>query len=197
MSDIFPICTIFDIVRLQRRHLAWPSYRRPCWSGVSPIEFIVGLVFLLGVVLSLVGGIMALFSRKKGDTGPTKGETRVRRGTMGLEGVAAVISIVGFLFTRESVGDAEASGATVLEMANFEFDPPTSSMPSGGNLLVANSDAFAHDFTLEELDIYVYFDSGSEALVDLSAAAPGTYPYFCCLHTDGTEGMRGTVTIES
>jgi hypothetical protein len=34
----------------------------------SPIEFIVGLVFLLGVVLSLVGGIMALFSRKKGDT---------------------------------------------------------------------------------------------------------------------------------
>jgi len=116
---------------------------------------------------------------------------------MGLEGVAAVISIVGFLFTRESVGDAEASGATVLEMASFEFDPPTSSMPSGGNLLVANSDAFAHDFTLEELDIYVYFGPGSEALVGLSAAAPGTYPYFCCLDTDGTEGMRGTVTIES
>ncbi len=38
----------------------------------SLIEFIVGLVFLLGVVLSLVGGIMALFSRKKGGAGPTK-----------------------------------------------------------------------------------------------------------------------------
>ncbi|MEE8405611.1 MAG: hypothetical protein V3S32_00510 [Acidimicrobiia bacterium] len=55
----------------------------------------------------------------------------------------------------------------------------------------------AHDFTLEELDIYVYFGPGSEALVDLSAASPGTYPYFCSLHSDGTEGMRGTVTIES
>lgn len=121
----------------------------------SPIEFIVGLVFLLGVVLSLVGGIMALFSRKKGDTGPTKRETRVRKGTMGLIGVAAVISVVGFLFTRENVSEAEASGATALEMANFEFDPFTTSMPSGGKLLVANSDAFAHDFTLEELDIYV------------------------------------------
>jgi plastocyanin len=163
----------------------------------SPIEFIVGLVFLLGVVLSFVGGIMALFSRKKGDTGPTKRETRVRRGTMGLIGVAAVVSIVGFLFTRESVSEAEASGATTLEMANFEFDPSTSSMPSGGNLLVANSDAFAHDFTLEELGIYVYFGPGSEALVDLSGAAPGTYPYFCSLHSDGTEGMRDTVIIES
>lgn len=163
----------------------------------SPIEFIVGLVFLLGVVLSFVGGIMALFSRKKGDTGPTKRETRVRRGTMGLIGVAAVVSIVGFLFTMESVSEAEASGATTLEMANFEFDPLTSSMPSGGNLLVANSDAFAHDFTLEELGIYVYFGPGSEALVDLSGAAPGTYPYFCSLHSDGTEGMRDTVIIES
>ena len=56
----------------------------------SPIEFIVGLVFVLGVVLSLVGGIMALFSRKKGVAGPTKRETRVRKGTMGLIGVATV-----------------------------------------------------------------------------------------------------------
>ncbi len=163
----------------------------------SPLEFIVGLVFLLGVVLSLVGGIMALFSRKKGDTGPSKRETRVRKGTMGLIGVAAVISIVGFLFTKESVSEAEASGATPLEMVNFEFEPSTTSIPSGGKLLVANSDAFAHDFTLEELDIYVYFGPGSEALVDLSGAAPGTYPYLCSLHSDGTEGMRGTVTIES
>ncbi|MEE8374880.1 MAG: cupredoxin domain-containing protein [Acidimicrobiia bacterium] len=116
---------------------------------------------------------------------------------MGLISVAAVISIVGFLFSMESVSEAEASGATTLEMANFEFDPTTAAVPLGGKLLVANSDAFAHDFTLEELDIYVYFGPGSEALVDLSAAAPGTYPYFCSLHSDGTEGMRGTLTIDS
>lgn len=52
----------------------------------SPLEFIVGLVFLLGVVLSLVGGIMTLFPSKKGDTGPTNRETRVRKGTLGLIG---------------------------------------------------------------------------------------------------------------
>ena len=39
---------------------------------------------------------------------------------------------------------------------------------------------------------------GSETLVDLSAAAPGTYDYFCSLHTDDAgEGMTGTITIES
>ena len=47
------------------------------------------------------------------------------------------------------------------------------------------------------VESFLLADSGSEALVGLSAAAPGTFPYFCCLDTDGTEGMRGTVTIES
>jgi plastocyanin len=163
----------------------------------SPIEFTVGLMFLLGVVLSLVGGIRALISGRKGGAGPTEGSARLGKATLGLIGVAAIISIVGFLFTRQSVGEAEAAGATTLAMANFEFDPFTSSMPSGESLLVVNNDAFAHDFTLEELNIYVYFGPGSEALVDLSDAAPGTYNYYCSLHSDGVEGMTGTITIGS
>ncbi len=64
-------------------------------------------------------------------------------------------------------------------------------------MLVHNADAFVHDFTLEALEIDVTIGPGSDALVDLSAAAPGTYDYFCSLHSDGTDGMRGTVTIES
>jgi plastocyanin len=161
----------------------------------SPIEFILGLLFVLGVLLALIGGIMALVAGSRGSPGPTKGETRLRTGVLGLIGVAAVVSIVGFFFTRSSVSDAEAAGATTLGMVNFEFDPTTSSISSGENLLVANNDAFAHDFTLEALDLYVYVGPGSEAIVDLSAAAPGTYNYFCSLHSDGTEGMKGTITI--
>ncbi len=163
----------------------------------SPIEFIVSLMYVLGIVLALVGGIMALVAGRKDKAGPTTGETRLRTATLGLIGVAAVISIVGFFVTKSSVSAAEAAGATSVEMANFEFDPYTSSATAGENLLVANTDAFAHDFTLEEFGIYVYVGPGSEALVDLSAAAPGTYDYFCSLHSDGTEGMTGTITIES
>ena len=163
----------------------------------SPIEFIVGLIFVLGVLLSLIGGIRALISARRGDVGPTAGETRLRTGTLGLIGVAAVISIVGLLLTQSSVSEAEAAGTAALEMVNFEFDPAISSVSSGENLLISNSDAFAHDFTLDELDIYVYFGPGSDAVVDLSSAGPGSYDYFCSLHSDGTEGMRGTITIDS
>jgi len=164
----------------------------------SPIEFLVGLVFLLGVLLSLIGGIRALISGRKGDVGPTSGEKRLRTGTLGLIGVAAVISIGGFFLTKTSVSDTEAAGAVTLNMVNFEFDPMETSISPSENLLVVNADAFAHDFTLEELDIYVPIGPGSEAIVDLSAAEPGTYNYFCSLHSaDGTEDMFGTFTIES
>jgi len=161
----------------------------------SPVEFIVGLLFVLGVLLSLVEGIRALVSGRSGDAGPTRGETRLRAGTLGLIGVAAVISIVGFFLTRSSVSEAEAAGATTLEMVNFEFDPFESTLSSGRTLLVDNTDAFAHDFTLERLDIYVYIGPGSQAIVDLSGAMPGTYDYYCSIHSDGTEGMTGTITI--
>lgn len=163
----------------------------------SPLEFIVGLAYTLGVLIALVGGVMALVAGRKDKTGPTGGETRLRTVTLSLIGVAAVISVVGFFFTKSSVSAAQAAGATSVAMADFEFDPDNSSVASGEKVLLANGDAFAHDFTLDELDIYVYVGPGSEALVDVSGAAPGTYNYFCSLHSDGVEGMTGTITIES
>ena len=163
----------------------------------SPVEFIVGLLFVFGVVLAFVGGTRAITAARRGDDGPTEAETRLRTRVLSIIGVAAVISIVGFFFTRESVSDADAVGSVALEMTNFEFEPFSSSVPAEGKLLVHNADAFVHDFTLEALEIDVTIGPGSDALVDLSAAAPGTYDYFCSLHSDGTDGMRGTVTVES
>lgn len=163
----------------------------------SPVEFIVGLLFVFGVFIALIGGIRAITAARRGDEGPTEAETRLRTRVLSIIGVAAVISIVGFFFTRESVSGADAAGAVALEMTNFEFEPFSSSVPAEGKLLVHNADAFVHDFTLEALEIDVTVGPGSEALVDLSGAAPGTYDYFCSLHSDGTEGMRGTVTIGS
>jgi plastocyanin len=52
------------------------------------------------------------------------------------------------------------------------------------------------EFTLEDLDIYVYVGPGSDAIVDLSSATPGTYDYFCSIHTDTAtgDGMSGQVS---
>lgn len=162
----------------------------------SPLEFIVGLVFLVGFLLSLIWGVMALVSGIRDRMGPTKVDGVLRTWVLGLVGVLSVVSIVGFVFTRETVSEPEAAGATALEMVDFEFDP--NNTVTDGKLLIHNGDPFAHDFTLEDLDIYVYVGPGSDAIANLSSATPGTYDYFCSLHTDTAtgEGMTGQVTIE-
>ncbi len=162
----------------------------------SPLEFIVGLAFVLGVLLALYGGIATLVAGRRGSMGPTRGEGWIRTAVVAIMGVGVVISIAGFLATRTTVSAAEAAAATPLEMVKFEFEPETTAVSAGGSLYVTNTDAFAHDFTLEDLDIYVHIGPGSEAIVDLSTAPPGTYDYHCSLHSDGTTGMRGTLTIE-
>lgn len=163
----------------------------------SPLEFIVGLGFVVGFLVSLIWGIMALVSGSRDRTGPTNREQVVGRWVLGLVGVLSVISLVGFFFTRQTVSEAQAAGATALEMVDFEFEPQDA--VSSGRLLIHNADLFAHDFTLEELDIFVHVGPGSDAIVDLSSAPPGTYDYVCSLHTDPAtgEGMTGTITIET
>lgn len=162
----------------------------------SPVEFLAGVAFVLGVLLSLYGGVKALIAGRKGISGPARGETRIRTGAMALMGVAAVFSIVGFFLTRTTVSEAEAAGATPLDMVQFEFDPDPSSLAHGGSLLVTNSDPFAHDFTLKDFDISIHVGPGSEAIVELTTVPPGNYDYYCSLHSDGTSGMRGTIIIE-
>jgi plastocyanin len=162
----------------------------------SPIEFIAAVAYVLGVVVSLVGGIRAIAASRKGKEGATGAEQRLPIVIAGIIGVAAVVSITGFLVTRQDVSDSEAAGAEVLEMTKFEFAPDPSAVPANAALLVRNSDPFVHDLTIETLDVFVSVGPGSEALVDLGDAPPGIYDYFCSLHWDGTSGMAGTLVIE-
>ncbi len=164
----------------------------------SPIEFIVGLLVVVGFFASLVAGIMTLAVGRRRDPGPTPRGRRFRKVVLGVMGVASVVSVVGFLLTRTTVAEAEAQGAATVDMTNFEFHPGATSMASDQGLMLVNKDPFAHDFTLDELDIQVDVRPGSEAIVDLSSLPPGTYHYFCSLHTDPAtgEGMTGELTIE-
>lgn len=162
----------------------------------SPVEFISGLLYLLGFFFALVGGIMAL-NRERREAGVGQTGMLLRRAAVGLVGVLAVVSLIGFVTTRTTVSAAEAGDAVVIDMANFVFDPVTLTVTAGQNLLLTNSDGFVHDFTIDELDIFANFGPGSEGLIDLSDVPVGTYPFFCSLHSDGFDGMAGTLTIES
>jgi plastocyanin len=161
----------------------------------SPIEFVVALTYVLGFFMSLVGAVRALLAGRKGQQVPANSGGRLRTTVLAVIGVAAVVSVTGFLLTKESVDDSESAGATALEMVKFEFDPGSSSLPVDGKLLIQNNDPFVHDFTFDAMDIAVTVGPGSETLVDLSGLAAGTYDYVCSLHSDGETGMVGTITI--
>jgi len=163
----------------------------------SPVEFVSGLAFFIGVVLSLVGGVRAILAGRKGAVGQGKGEAKQLSLVFGVLGIAAVVSVAGFMATKTTVSAADAEGAVVVEMTEFLFNPEATQVAAGGTLLVTNSDMFTHDFTLDEFNIAVTIGPGSETLVDIPAAAPGTYDYVCTLHSDGESGMLGTLTIES
>ncbi len=161
----------------------------------SPIEFVVALVYVLGFFMSLVGAVRALLAGRKREQVPANSGGRFRTTVLAVIGVAAVVSVTGFLLTKESVDDSEAAGATALEMVKFEFNPGSSALPVDGKLLIQNNDPFVHDFTFDAMDIAVTVGPGSETLVDLSGLAAGTYDYVCSLHSDGETGMVGTITI--
>jgi plastocyanin len=161
----------------------------------SPLEFTVSLAYILGFFLSLIAGIRALIAGHRQRTEAPGAGARTRIAVLGIIGVAAVVSVTGFLLTRETVDDEEAAGATVVEMSKFEFDPDVVTVQPDGKLLIENRDPFAHDFTLEELGIKVSLGPGSEALVDVGGAAAGTYGFVCTIHSDGDTGMVGTLVV--
>ena len=162
----------------------------------SPVEFVGGLFTLFGFLFAVIGGIVALVKRRSSEPAGAR-SLKIRQAVLGVVGLGLVVSIVGFFLTRSSVAEAQAEGATVVDMGDFEFLPSTVSVDQGAMLLFTNSDVWAHDFTLEDYELYQYFGPGSEALVDVSALSAGTYVFFCSLHTFDGDGMVGTLTIES
>ena len=161
----------------------------------SPFEFVVAIAYVGGWVLSLVGGIRAIVSRRKGRLGRTAGEARLPSIALGVIVVAAAVSIAGFYATRQTVSEADTAGATTIEMVNFEFDPGTVSMRLPGTAVVHNSDPFVHDIVIDELGISETVGPGGTILVDFSGATPGTYEFVCTLHSSGGEGMTGVLEI--
>ncbi|MGH2994186.1 MAG: cupredoxin domain-containing protein [Solirubrobacterales bacterium] len=93
----------------------------------------------------------------------------------------------------EAPGDAEtdATTADAVEIADFEFDPPTITVETGTALSWSNGDSAAHTASAEDGS----FDTGALNKGDEGKASfdkPGTYAYICEFHPF----MKGTVEVE-
>jgi plastocyanin len=151
----------------------------------SFFDFVPSVMFVLGVVLSLVGNIGAIARRKH--RRPASGtEQRVLQATVGIVVVAVLASGTMSLLGRDQVDPATVPDAIAVGMSNFEFEPLAIEAPAGGQLLVHNGDAFMHDFAIPALDIHADVRPGSRVLIDVPTT-PGTYVVYCTLHSDTSD----------
>ena len=152
----------------------------------SFFDFVPGLLIVPGVLITLIAGIGAIRSPKRGGASLTAAEggertaiTVVLAGVGVLAAVSAVLSVTG----QESVSDADAAEAdVVVDLKDFEFDEASYDAAGGGTILVKNSDPFLHTFTIEALEIDVELTPGSEKLITVPSTA-GTYVVYCRPHT--------------
>jgi plastocyanin len=155
----------------------------------SFFDFVPAVTFVLGVALSLIGNVGAIARRKRRGAAPEghgRGTGRLATAAVAIVVAAVVGSGALALLTRETVDPAIASGATVVDMSGFAFAPTLIEASAGTQLVVHNSDAFVHDFTVPDLDLVTTVLPGSDAVVDLPET-PGTYVVYCTLHSDTSD----------
>jgi len=156
----------------------------------SPVEFTVGMLVPTGILLGLGGHIAALVAKRRGNVSESAPpvERRVIQGVSAAIVLGVLVSVVLFLNARESVDPVLASGAEVVRMSNFEFDPATLEITAGETtkILVHNDDVVTHTFTVPDLDIDETLVPGSEVLVEVAPSA-GTFVVYCEPHSDTSD----------
>lgn len=163
-------------------------------------DFVPGALLPLGAVLGLGGSIAAIVQHRRGHLGTsaTRGERRVLLGALGIAGLVVVASAVASMLGGTTAGATE--GAIPVTMSDFTFAEETYEVAAGEptTMLVQNSDAFVHTFTIPALGIDETVLPGDEVAVTLDAPA-GTYTLYCTPHSNTAEedpaeaGMAATV----
>lgn len=163
----------------------------------SPLDFVPGVSFVLGLFVGLGGIIASLVARRRRNFGIAPSERPIRLVAIGLVVAALVFSGVSLVATRKTVSANDAAGAVVIEMKAFEFEPIRATAEPGSKLLVKNLDGFVHDYTVAGLDISFELNPGSERLIDLGSVAPGTYTVLCKLHSNSGKYLDSDGNLKS
>ena len=169
----------------------------PLISVGSFFDFFLALIVIVGLLLALVGAVVAYVQYRRGTARAmaTVGEARL------FAAVAAAVLALGVLsavldFTGRPVVSAEArTGASVMVMRAVRFEPDVFTVSAGDTVrvLVKNQDFTRHTFTIEALGIDADLHGRAEAIVELPEIAPGTYDYVCTI--PGHEKMTGKLVV--
>jgi plastocyanin len=79
------------------------------------------------------------------------------------------------------------SGPTqTVQLQDFDFAPSCIGAPAGTRLVLQNTGAARHTFTIRDTPIDQQVDPGAGAEVTLTGLTAGTYPVICTIHPQMT-----------
>ncbi len=166
-------------------------------------EFIPALMFLVGSLSAVAGGVAAVVKRKDQRTAASAGERRFTRAVVVILAVLAVTSGVLALTMRNTVAAPDRVGSTPLSFRDFEFSPDTLRAQAGEpvRLVVHNGDAAWHTFTIPGMIDQTVLP-GSEQLIEFTPTESGTLIAYCRPHSNPADGfeegedMFATIAVE-
>lgn len=108
-------------------------------------------------------------------------------------GILALIIILSLFITNSTI--ARAAGGTAVNVVNFAYDPATVTVQVGDTVTWTNSEGF---HSVDADDGSFGNAPGTGWTFTNTFTAPGTYEYFCEVHStaDGTN-MNGVVIVEA
>ena len=101
-------------------------------------------------------------------------------------------AVAGCFSERPGTGpEPPASDDTTVDILDFSYDPPNLTVPSGTVITWTNGDTQPHTVSADDGDSFEsgVFNQGDT--YELTAPAPGTYPYHCAVHPF----MTATLTV--
>ena len=172
-------------------------------TGFSHIDsfwdFAAALTTTAAVLAASVGGLVAFVQRRRGTVRQTATSVE-RRSVVGATAVVAVLLLLSgvlHVVSLETVGEEEKAGAIAVGMKDTQFHPTEVMVQVGqpATLVVKNDDVMVHTFTVPELGINEVIIAGSEKLIAIAAANPGSFAYVCEIF--GHEAMKGTLVVQA
>lgn len=92
----------------------------------------------------------------------------------------------------------EGADEVVVVATDFDFAPSEVTVSAGEpvNLRLVNEGRLPHDLVIPELDLRVSAGAGGEGVAGLDPE-PGVYEFWCSYPGHESQGMIGTLTVES
>jgi plastocyanin len=101
------------------------------------------------------------------------------------------LSLVAFAGDMKNTG-SNGSGENKIEIKDFAFNPQTIKVKSGEKITWINRDEEPHTVVSVEKQFKKSNALDTDQEFTITAAAPGTYTYYCSVHPK----MTGTIVVE-